>query len=101
MHHNHVCSCLRHLDGLLSIEHVWCCEQVELMRERDHFDFLIVSHAGFFEILPEDAVDETNGGKVLYTNETQRAKVRQELRHRPERIRCADAGKDWSGFNDG
>lgn len=64
------------------------------MGSLDRPDFLFVTHAGLVEVLPEFAIDQADGGKVLDTAEAKFFQLFEKGGHGPERICAADACED-------
>ena len=49
------------------IEDIGAGEQIQLMRVRNHLDFLRVTHAGLLQVLAEEAIDQSHGGEILHS----------------------------------
>ncbi len=90
-----------HVGGVFRIKDVGGGEEIEIMREADHLDFLVVAHIGFFEIGAEDAVDEADRGEILDARESGGFHLREELGHEAHGVCAADAGEDGSFADDG
>src|ERR1700733_553615 len=68
---SHVCNqeiCAGSCHGLrfVFIEDIGAGEQIQIMRLRNHLDFLRVTHAGLLQILAEEAIDQPHRGEVLH-----------------------------------
>ena len=81
-----------HSFGLVDIEDIRGGQQIHLMGDPDHFDFFLISHACFFQILAELAIDQTDGGEILDATETQGFQFFEEEMDGAERISAADSG---------
>ena len=101
MHDDHICPRARHHLALAHVEHVRRGHEIQLAREPDHLDFLLETHACFFEVGAEVAVDEADGGEVLDAHETEGLEVGEEFGHRAEGVGAADASEDGGVGYDG
>ena len=52
------------------------------------------ANPGFLQVLPEQPVDQSHGGKVLHAAESNGLDIPQEGMHHPERIGPAHAGEN-------
>lgn len=92
---------LGHPFGLVDVEDIWGCQQTDLMGGPDHLDFLLIAHAGFFEVLPEFAVNQTDGGEVLDSAKAQVFQLFQEKGDGSKGIGGTDSGQDRLFLHDG
>ena len=66
--------------GVGDAEHVRSGQQVEFAGGGDHLHLEPVAHAGLLEVLPEDAVDQTDRREVLHAGEAgSRSSLRKTL----------------------
>lgn len=70
------------------------------MRLANHVDFQVVGHASLFEVSTELSVDESDSREVLHACKAQVFQLLEEGGHGAERVGSADAGNDWSVFDD-
>ena len=71
------------------------------MSDLDHLDFLFVTHACFFEICAEIAIDKADGGEVLDADEADAFQLLEEFGHAAERVGAADTSEDRGVVDDG
>ncbi len=68
------------------------------MGQGDHLHFLVIAHAGPFDIVPEHPIKQAHRGEILHAGKTHLFQLLEEYGHQPERIRSADAGKHRDVF---
>jgi hypothetical protein len=78
---------------LIFIEDIRAGKQVQIMRSRNHLNFLGVSHAGFLETLAEAAIDQPHRRKVLHSGKAELFQVAKKQIHDAKRIGSTDAGQ--------
>jgi len=72
---------LGHLTSLFRIEDVGRREEIHLMGQSDHLDFLVVAHACFLKGGSELTVDHSNGRKVVDAGETRFSDLPEKRLH--------------------
>jgi hypothetical protein len=87
-----VCACSCHGLCLIFIEDIRAGEQVQLVRSRNHLNFLGVSHAGFLETFAEATIDQPHRRKVLHSGKAHLFEVAKKQIHDSKRIGSTDAG---------
>ena len=92
MRNQHIGAGVGHFPGFVGVEDVGRGEQIEVVGGADHGYFEVVTHACFFEVLPEGAVDEADGGEILDAGEAEGFEVGEEGGHGAEGVGAADAG---------
>ena len=82
-----------HLFCLAGIERIGGCEQIFFPGQADQFHFLVVAHAGFFQIGAELTIDQSYGRKILDSCKADTFHLIKELVDYPEGVRRADTGQ--------
>src|SRR6478672_6751003 len=95
---------LRHGDRLRRIENIRSRQEVLFMGQVDHLNLQGVAHSGFFQVLPEGSVDQSDSRKVLHARKADSGDAVEEaieVAKRVGAIYSCEHGRsldDWQDF---
>src|SRR5258708_26457597 len=100
MRHHNVGAGSSHRFCVVSIKTIGSRHQLYFMSQTDHIDLQTVAHTGFFQVLAEQPVNQTDRREILYSREAGLRHLLKKQRHLPKPIRSANTGKDGGVLDD-
>src|SRR5258708_8028506 len=81
MRHHNVGAGSSHRFCVVSIKTIGSRHQFHFMSQTDHIDLQTVAHTGFFQVLPEQPVNQTDRREILYSREAGLRYLLKKQRH--------------------
>lgn len=94
-------ACFRHAHGLVCVKRIRRGKQVHLMGNAHHFHFLVIPHAGLFEVGAHAAFKQADCREVLHARITDLFYLLQEIVHIFERVGSVHARQNGGVLHNG